>query len=104
MNRCWDMSHSHDLQNVSASSAAAADDAGRPQMPSVFFKRLKAMLPDVEPEIIQGSDDDSPQTIGTPRQLVTRLMRWVRSPSESILCRRSTNGLPRMNVVMMRST
>src|SRR5262249_20284717 len=50
-----------------------------PQMPSPFFRRLMMILPDVQPEIIRSDDCDSADTIGTPRQLVTRLMRWVRS-------------------------
>ena len=55
------------------------DDKGRPTSPSVFWRRIGKLFPSVQTvniprEITRGIDQ-----ISTPRQLVTSLMRWVRS-------------------------
>jgi ATP-dependent helicase/nuclease subunit B len=62
---------------------AASDDAGRAVMPSQFWKRVRATFPDAPHQEIR-RDDSSVETIGTPRQLVTRLMRWVRDGAQEI--------------------
>jgi ATP-dependent helicase/nuclease subunit B len=56
---------------------SAADDAGRPVMPSPFWKKIRGTFPDAPTQEIR-REEATVQTIGTPRQLVTRLMRWVR--------------------------
>jgi ATP-dependent helicase/nuclease subunit B len=57
---------------------AIADDEARPQSPSMFWRRLRELFPSLVPQrIARGADDFS--HIGTPRQLVTALMRWVRN-------------------------
>ncbi len=61
----------------------AGDDAGRAVMPSGFWKRLRAAFPDAPAREIK-REEESVETIGTPRQLVTRLMRWVREGAQNL--------------------
>jgi ATP-dependent helicase/nuclease subunit B len=53
---------------------ATSDEAGRATTPSVFLRRVLAMFPTLT------SEPTSP-AVGTPRQVLTRVMRWVRSPA-----------------------
>jgi ATP-dependent helicase/nuclease subunit B len=57
-------------------SRPLADDAGRAANPSVFWYELHRLCP-TDPTHVPRSSADDPQTIGTPRQLVDALMRWV---------------------------
>jgi ATP-dependent helicase/nuclease subunit B len=58
-------------------SCPAADTAGKPLAPSPFWRRLREMFPRAEVQNLAA--DDQPQNIGTQRQLVSSLMRWVRN-------------------------
>jgi ATP-dependent helicase/nuclease subunit B len=53
-----------------------ADEESRPQSPSQFWISLQRLFLSLKP--IQISREISPENIGTPRQLVTALMNWVR--------------------------
>ena len=55
-----------------------ADDAGRPLGPSPFWRRLRELFPDLPTRAVPPEDRRGAELIGTPRQLVTSLMRWVR--------------------------
>jgi ATP-dependent helicase/nuclease subunit B len=59
------------------------DDEGRPSEPSVFWRRLVEMFPTARQTRIAAHDLLAPGDIATPRQLVTGLMRWVRSGPDS---------------------
>ena len=59
-------------------SRPLADDNGRPTHASSFWLEILRLSPDL---LIQQISRKS-QDIGTPRQLVTTLMRWVRSGGE----------------------
>ena len=61
---------------------ALADDESRPQAPSPYWIRLRELFPKLQPHTIARRSDCDIDCIGTPRQLVTRLMRWVRSQPE----------------------
>ncbi len=61
---------------------ALADEQGRPQLPSPFWDRLGRLFSNLTPRSIPRDDRDRPDCIGTTRQLVTRLMRWVRDTPE----------------------
>ena len=56
-----------------------ADDESRPQAPSPYWLRLRDVFPKLQPRTIARRSDCDIDCIGTPRQLVTRLMRWARS-------------------------
>jgi ATP-dependent helicase/nuclease subunit B len=56
-------------------SRPRSDDAARPMGESVFFRRLREMFR-VTPASVRAED---PAMTATPRQLITSLMRWVRS-------------------------
>jgi ATP-dependent helicase/nuclease subunit B len=50
----------------------------KPINPSAFWKRLRDLFPANEPTREERDADASANAIGTPRQLVTALMRWAR--------------------------
>jgi ATP-dependent helicase/nuclease subunit B len=54
-----------------------ADDDGRPCNPSPFWNELLRLSPNAPVQHIPRPSRADPQSIGTPRQLVTALMRWV---------------------------
>jgi ATP-dependent helicase/nuclease subunit B len=56
-----------------------ADDQNRPQSPSPFWVDLRRMFPALKPHQVPRDARGHPECIGTPRQLVTSLMQWVRS-------------------------
>jgi ATP-dependent helicase/nuclease subunit B len=60
-------------------SRPLADDAGRALNPSLFWLELQRACPDVGVQHVPRASAADPQTIGTPRQLVDALMRWVRA-------------------------
>jgi ATP-dependent helicase/nuclease subunit B len=64
-------------------SRAIADDEARPQSPSDFWQKLRAMFPALEPRRIPRESKSLTECIGTPRQLVTALMSWVRHADTS---------------------
>ena len=69
-------------------SRPVADGKGRGLNPSPFWQALRRACPDVEVEHVGRSSADDPDAIGTPRQLVEALMRWVRAgadPAETTL-------------------
>jgi ATP-dependent helicase/nuclease subunit B len=60
---------------------ALADEESRPEAPSPYWVRLRELFPQLKPHTIARRSDCDIDCIGTPRQLVTRLMRWARSDS-----------------------
>jgi ATP-dependent helicase/nuclease subunit B len=60
-------------------SRCLADDAGRPRHPSIFWSELLRLFPDAPIENVPRSSHGTIESIGTPRQLVTSLMRWARA-------------------------
>jgi ATP-dependent helicase/nuclease subunit B len=60
----------------------ASDDAGRPQAASSLWHRLEKLFPNLSPRIIDRRQTDDVEAIGTPRQMIDRLVRWVREDSE----------------------
>ena len=58
-------------------SRPLADGAGRAAHPSAFWYELQRVCPAATVRAVPRSSADDPQTIGTPRQLVDALMRWV---------------------------
>jgi len=59
-----------------------ADEESRPQAPSPYWVRLRELFPNLQPSTIARRSDCEVDCIGTPRQLVTRLMRWARSDAQ----------------------
>ena len=59
-------------------SRAAADDGGRVLAPSPFWTRLREMFPSLTPRVLPRDERTDVSLIGTPRQLLTGLMRWAR--------------------------
>jgi ATP-dependent helicase/nuclease subunit B len=57
----------------------AADSEGRIAAPSPFWHRLGRLFPELEPLVIERSGKSDCHDLGTPRQLVTSLMQWVRA-------------------------
>lgn len=57
---------------------AICDEENRPQAPSLFWARLRELFPSLAPRQIPRHCPSLSPTIGTPRQLVTALMQWVR--------------------------
>ena len=51
----------------------------KPVNGSSFWLRLRTLFPQLVPTIEQRESDAAPTAIGTPRQLITALMRWARS-------------------------
>jgi ATP-dependent helicase/nuclease subunit B len=56
----------------------AADESRRATAPSPFWNRLRQIVPQAPLEVLAREMTHAPQRIGTPRQLVTGLMDWVR--------------------------
>jgi ATP-dependent helicase/nuclease subunit B len=59
-------------------SRPLADAKGHGQSPSTFWNELRRIVPDAPIEHIPRASADDPANIGTPRQLMTALARWVR--------------------------
>lgn len=59
-----------------------SDDEARPQAPSSFWTRLRGMFPSLEPRQIARESKSLIDNIGTPRQLVTALIDWVRGSKD----------------------
>ena len=57
-------------------------EENKPTNPSSFWRRLREMFPSLEPKHEQRESEAGPDAIGTPRQLVTALMRWARRDDE----------------------
>jgi ATP-dependent helicase/nuclease subunit B len=60
-----------------------ADDEGRPMAPSAFWNQLREIFPTVTPTTLPRDATRHAEHIGTPRQLVTSLLQWARSPKSS---------------------
>ena len=65
-------------------SRPLADDEGRPSEQSSFWRRLKELFPDAAHHTVLATGRSSAAEIATPRQLVTSLMRWVRSSADPV--------------------
>jgi ATP-dependent helicase/nuclease subunit B len=63
-------------------SRTIADHKRRPSSPSIFWMELLRWIPDLPVQEIARSTKSDPSRIGTQRQLVTGLMRWVRSGAD----------------------
>lgn len=63
---------------------AIADEANRPQAPSPFWGRLRRLFPRLTPISVPRDAPQRFDSIATPRQLVTRLMRWVRDHPDPV--------------------
>ncbi len=61
-----------------------ADEELRPQAPSPYWTRLRELFPKLQPRTIARKADCDIDCIGTPRQLVTRLMKWARSQRDEV--------------------
>jgi ATP-dependent helicase/nuclease subunit B len=61
-----------------------ADDDGRPAEPSTFWRRIVDLFPDVSITLAPSERNPTPAQVATPRQLVTSLMRWVRSDPDPV--------------------
>jgi ATP-dependent helicase/nuclease subunit B len=57
---------------------AIASEDGKPLAPSPLWGRLRGMFSEVKLTQEKRESEAPPQAIGTPRQLVTSLMRWAR--------------------------
>lgn len=57
----------------------ATSKENKPINASAYWVRLRRMFPDLEPMREEREADAPPGAIGTPRQLITALMRWARS-------------------------
>jgi ATP-dependent helicase/nuclease subunit B len=64
-------------------SRSLADDSARALGPSPFWRRLRELFPAIEPVVLPQDDRADPSLIGTPRQLLTGLMRWARHGDDS---------------------
>ncbi len=62
-------------------SRPLADEKGRALNPSLFWHELRRLCPGATPRHIARSSAADPRTIGTPRQLIDALMRWVSTGS-----------------------
>lgn len=58
---------------------ALADRAGKPLSPSPFWQSVRALFPIAQCAIVEPLGRADADSIATPRQLVTALMRWARS-------------------------
>lgn len=65
-------------------SRATNDEKGHAIDPSVFWRRIEQILPDVPTEIVSRSGAGDLGQIATPRQLVAGLMQWVRNAARDI--------------------
>lgn len=63
-------------------SRARADQKERATNPSSFWQELFRLVPDIPVQQIVRSFQPNVEQIGTPRQLVTDLMRWVRGGAQ----------------------
>ena len=72
----------------------AASDDGRPLAPSPFWHRVVRTFPGIQPTVIERHHEDDWRAVGTPRQLVTALMRWVRSRPDATSSSRSAGPPP----------
>src|SRR5207249_2795262 len=59
-------------------SRPVGDEARRPSAPSPYWVRLRQMFPTLIPKVLPRDDEQDPAVIGTPRQLLTSLLRWAR--------------------------
>jgi ATP-dependent helicase/nuclease subunit B len=64
-------------------SRSTADDAGRPTNPSSLWLEILRLFPGIEVQSFTRITAADPQSIGTPRQLVTSLLRWVREGADT---------------------
>jgi ATP-dependent helicase/nuclease subunit B len=64
-------------------SRCLSDDSGRPRNPSPFWNELRRLAPGASVRHIPRPSKADPDSIGTPRQLVTALMRWVRGGGDT---------------------
>lgn len=69
---------------------ALADAGGRPLAASVYWRRLRELFPKLEPVVI--GESGGVEAIGTPRQLVVSLMRWVRGLDDAVKDQRQKDG------------
>ncbi len=60
-------------------SRSISDDAGRPSGPSPYWRRLRELFPASPVRCLPRDERTDPSLIATPGQLLTALMRWVRS-------------------------
>jgi ATP-dependent helicase/nuclease subunit B len=74
-------------------SRTTSDHAGRPLGPSPFWRRLRELFPSLKPVVLPVDSSAALSSIGTPRQLVTSLMRWARqgtsvatAPGDAFAC------------------
>ncbi|HSZ56737.1 MAG TPA: PD-(D/E)XK nuclease family protein [Tepidisphaeraceae bacterium] len=65
-------------------SRPLTNDEGRPSEPSVFWRRILQTFPRAAQTRMATQGPPAPADIATPRQLVTGLMRWVRSSSDPL--------------------
>jgi ATP-dependent helicase/nuclease subunit B len=65
-------------------SRPLSDGEGRATEPSSFWRRIISLFPDVRITPVRPSHAMEPDTIATPRQLVSGLMRWVRSDPDPL--------------------
>jgi ATP-dependent helicase/nuclease subunit B len=56
---------------------------GRSASPSSFWTELQRLFPTASVQHVTRPSQNDPESIGTPRQLISALMRWVRSPDPS---------------------
>ncbi len=61
-----------------------ADEESRPQSPSPFWARLREQFPSLAPIQVPRESRSLIDCIGTPRQLVTALMSWVRAQHSAV--------------------
>lgn len=61
-----------------------SDDAGRPLAASPFWARVQEMFPSIAIQKLERERRTAVEQIGTPRQLVTALMRWVRDEGSGL--------------------
>src|SRR5207249_264159 len=57
-------------------------EENKPINPSAFWSRLTRLFEGIEITREKRESDAGPESIGTPRQLVTALMRWARKPDD----------------------
>ena len=62
---------------------ATSDDEGRPQAASSLWTRVADLFPALNPTVVPRPSPEHLEAVGTPRQLVTTLMRWARDGGET---------------------
>ncbi len=60
-------------------SRSASDASGKVTAPSQFWQSVQALFPNLEITSVESCGEMEIESIATPRQLVTSLMRWARS-------------------------